>query len=221
MWFRLAQSILFCVILFLQFSAPAAPSLQFHAADADSKTAEIRFEPFQSVDWQRLARRYLKDFNLNHPTPEQVARLKKHLLEHPDDETGSSSEIRFVSPLETGMTHGFYYLLSGGDLRPLQLLRLNGTMGFALNHQKTAIVPGVFYGQIVAKTGAPPAEDAAFVVFSDTSLASTTLSGTRFTAQKVGKQDAYLYEREGRKWTLTVQDEGLFDVLSASFFKIG
>ena len=38
--------------------------------------------------------------------------LKKHLWEHPDDETGTSSEVHFTSPLETEMTHGFYYLVS-------------------------------------------------------------------------------------------------------------
>lgn len=223
---RAVQSTLFALVLLLQSSVPAAPSLQFHDADADSKTGEIYFDPFQSVDWQRLAQRDLKDFNLNHPTPEQVAKLKKHLREHPLDERGISSEIHFVSPLEPAMTRGFYYLLSGTGLQPLQLLCLDGTMRFALNDQKTAIVRDVFLGQVVAKTEAPPSEDAAFVVFSDSSLAFTAVSGTSFSARKVGKQNSYDYMRDGKKWTLSVPDEhgfadGLFEVMSASSFKLG
>ena len=215
------QSILFTVFLLLQSAAPATQSIQFHEVDADSKTGEIRFDPFQSVDWRRLAERDMKDFNLSHPTPEQVATLKKHLQEHPNDETGTSSEIRFSSPLQAGMTRGFYYLLSGSSLQPLQLLLLNGTMRFVLNDQKTGIVADVFYGQVVAKTAALPAEDAAFVVFSDSSLALTPLSGGSFTARKVAKQNSYEYTRDGKKWTLSVPDEGLFDVMSASVFKLG
>lgn len=213
--------ILFTVFLLLQSAAPATQSIQFHEVDADSKAGEIRFDPFQSVDWRRLAERDMKDFNLSHPTPEQVARLKKHLHEDPVDETGTSSEIHFTSPLEIGMTRGFYYLLSGSTLQPLQLLRLNGTMRFVLNDQKNGIVADVFYGQVVAKTAPPPSEDAAFVVFSDSSLALTPLSGGSFTARKVAKQDSYEYTRDGKKWTLSVPDEGLFEVMSASAFKLG
>ncbi len=215
------QSILFALLLFLQSSAPAGQSVQFHDAAVDSKTGEVRFDPFQSVDWQRLAQRDLKDFNLNHPTPEQVANLKKHLREHPLDETGTSSEVHFASPLDPGMTQGFYYLLSNAGLARLQLLHLAGTMRFTLNHQKAAIRPDVFFGQIVAKLGAPPMEDAAFVVFSDLALAFTAVTGSSFSAQKVGKQDSYEYRRDGKKWTLSVPDEGLFEVMSVSSFKLG
>jgi hypothetical protein len=218
---RSAQSILFALLLFLQSSDAAGQSIQFHDADTDSKTGEIRFDSFQSVDWQRLAQRDMKQFNLGNPTPEQVAQLKKHLREHSLDETGTSSEVHFASPLDPGMTQGFYYLLSNAGLARLQLLHLNGTMRFALNGQKTAIRPDVFYGQMVAKTDAPPAEDAAFVVFSDSSLAFTALSESSFSAQKVGKQDSYEYVRVGKKWTLSVPDEGLFDVMSVSSFKLG
>jgi flavin reductase (DIM6/NTAB) family NADH-FMN oxidoreductase RutF len=79
----------------------------------------------------------------------------------------------------------------------------------------------VFYGQVVAETTASPAEDAAFVVYSDSSLALTPLSGGTFTARKVAKQDSYEYTRDAKKWTLSVPDEGLFDVMSASAFKLG
>jgi hypothetical protein len=214
-------SFLFALFLFVQSPAPVSQPVQFHEVDADSKTGEIRFGPFQSVHWRRLAERDMKDFNLSHPTPEQVAGLKKHLQEHPVDETGTSSEIHFTSSLETGMTRGFYYLVSGSDLQPLQLLRLSGTMRFVLNEQKNGIVADVFYGQIVAKTAPPPPQDAAFVVFSDSSLALTPLSGGSFTARKVAKQDSYEYTRDAKKWTLSVPDEGLFEVMSASAFKLG
>jgi hypothetical protein len=221
MLLRTAWSLLCVLSLFPQATALVRPSPQFHDADTNLKAGEVRFDPFQSIDWQQLAQRDMKEFNLDHPTPEQVTNLKKQLREHPLDETGTSSEVHFASPLDPGMSRGFYYLLSNAGLAPLQLLHLAGTMRFALNDQKTAIRPDVFYGQVVAKLAAPPMQDGAFVVYSDTSLAFTSLGGTRFTAQKVGKQNAYVYEREGKKWTLTVQDEGLFDVLSASFFKIG
>lgn len=209
------------VFLLLQSAAPATRSIKFHEVDADLKVGEIRFDPFQSVDWRKLAERDLKDFNVGHPTPEQVATLTKHLQEHPDDETGTSSEIHFTSPLEPTMARGFYYLLSGSNLQPLQLLRLNGTMHFVLNDRKNGIVADVFYGQVVAKTTSPTAEDAAFVVYSDSSLTFTTLSGGSFTARKDGKQDSYEYTRDGKKWALSVPDEGLFEVMSASVFKLG
>jgi hypothetical protein len=214
-------SFLFTLFLFLQSSALVSQPVQFHEVDTDLKAGEIRFDPFQSFDWRKLAERDLKDFNVDHPTPEQVATLKKHLQEHPDDETGTSSEIHFTSPLAPGMTRGFYYLVSGSDLQPLQLLRLSGTMRFVLNEQKNGIVADVFYGQIVAKTAPPPPQDAAFVVFSDSSLALTPLSGGSFTARKVAKQDSYEYTRDAKKWTLSVPDEGLFEVMSASAFKLG
>jgi hypothetical protein len=213
--------ILFAAFLLLQSAASATQSIQFHEVDADLKAGEIRFDPFQSVDWRKLAERDMKDFSLSHPTPEQVAGLKKHLQEHPDDETGTSSEIHFTSPLEKGMTRSFYYLLSGSNLEPLQLLRLDGTMRFVLNDQKNGIVADVFYGQVVAETTAHPAEDAAFVVYSDSSLALTPLSGGTFTARKIARQDSYEYTRDAKKWTLSVPDEGLFDVMSASAFKLG
>ena len=219
--FGSVRPILLVLFMLQQVAAPAGQSIQFHDVDMNSKTGEIRFDPFQSVDWRRLAERDMKDFNLSHPTPEQVARLTKHLQEHPDDETGTSSEIHFTSPLEPGMTRGFYYLVSGSKLQPLQLLRLNGAMRFVLNDQKNGIVADVFYGQVAAKSASPPAEDAAFVVYSDSSLVLTSLSGGSFTAREVAKQDSYEYARDGNKWTLSVPDEGLFEVMSASAFKLG
>jgi hypothetical protein len=221
MLLRPVTTAVFAFILFLQSSCPAGQSIQFHDADTDSKTGEIRFDPFQTVDWQRLAQRDMKQFNIGNPTPEQVAQMKRHLREHPLDETGTSSEVHFVSPLDRGMAQGFYYLLSNAGLARLQLLHLNGTMRFALNDQKTAILPDVFYGQIVAKADAPPAEDAAFVVFSDSSLVFAALKGGSFSAQKIGKQDSYEYVRDGKKWILSVPDEGFFEVMSASSFKLG
>jgi hypothetical protein len=94
-------------------------------------------------------------------------------------------------------------------------------MRFVLNDQKNGIVADVFYGQVVAETTASPAEDAAFVVYSDSSLALTPLSGGTFTARKIAKQDSYEYTRDAKKWTLSVPDEGLFDMTSASAFKLG
>jgi hypothetical protein len=150
-----------------------------------------------------------------------VVKLKKQLRDPPDDETGTSSEAHFVSRVESSMTRGFYYLLSGTRLQSLQLLRLDGTMRFSLNAKKNAIVPGVFYGQIAAKSSAPAIEDAAFVVFSDSALTFRPLSGGNFSAKKTGKQDSYEYARDGKTWTLSVQDEGLFDVMTSMSFKIG
>ena len=221
MSFKSVWPILLVFFTFQQAAGPAGQSIQFHDVDLNSKTGEIRFDPFQSVDWRKLADRDMKDFNLSHPTPEQVAGLKKHLQEHPDDETGTSSEIHFTSPLETGMARGFHYLLSASSLQPLQLRRLDGTMRFVLNDQKNGIVADVFYGQVVAKTASPPTEHGAFVVYSDSSLAFTTLTGGSFAARKVAKQDSYEYTRNGKKWTLSVPDEGLFEVMTASAFKLG
>lgn len=221
MLLRPVTSVVFAFILFLQSSAPAGQSLQFHDATRDPKTGEIRFDTFQSVDWRLLAERDLKDFNLNHPTAEQVAKLKQRLLAHPDDETGNTSLIHFNSPLQPGMSRGFYYLLSGSALQSLQLLRLDGFMGYSLNAQKTAIRPDLFTGQVVAKTVTPPVEDASFVVFSESALSFTALAGGSFSAQKVGKQDSYEYLGNGKKLTLTVPNEGLFEVMSASSFKLG
>lgn len=218
---RPVTSVLFAFIFFLQSPAPAGQSLQFHDATLDPKTGEIRFDPFESVDWRLLAERDLKDFNLNHPTAEQVAKLKQRLLAHPDDETGDTSLIHFNSPLQPGMSNGFYYLLSGLALQPLQLLRLDGFMGYSLNAQKTAIKPGLFAGQVVAKTVTPPAEDSSFVIFSESALSFTPLSGGSFSAKKVGKQDSYEYVRDGKKLALSLPDEGLFEAMRVSFFKVG
>ena len=221
MLLRTAWPLLCFFSLLPQAAVPVRPSPEFHEADTDPKTGEVRFDPFQTVDWQHLAQRDLKDFNLRRPTPEQVAGLKKHLGDQPLEESGRFAEIQFGSPLETGMTRGFYYLISGADFQPLQLLRLDGTMRYTLNAQKTAIVPDVFFGKIVAKPAAPPAEDVAFVVFSGSSLAFTALSGGSFSAQKVGKQDLYEYVRDGKRWSLSVPEEGLFEVMSSSPFKLG
>jgi hypothetical protein len=219
---RLKQaSFFFVLLLFSPFSVSAGQSIEFHDANVDSRTGEIRFDAFQSVDWHKLAQRDLKEFSLDHPTPAQVAKLKKHLQEHPDDETGTSSLVHFTSPVDAEVNHGFHYLLSSVNLQPLQSLRLDGFMGYSLNAQKNAIKPVVFSGQVVAKTPAPPSEDGAFVVLSDAAIVFTALSGSSFSARKVGKQDSYEYVRDGKKFTLSVQDEGLFDVMSASSFKLG
>ena len=218
---RFGLSWLCAASLFLQAPSPSLPGPQFQSAFPGQSPGEVRFDPFQSLDWQQLAQRHLKDFSFSHPTPEQIARLKKHMLEHPLDETGTSSEIQFAAPLEPAIQHGSYYAFSLDDIQPLQLVRLEGTMRYQLNETRLAIVPDVFFGQVVSKTDSPAGGDPAFVIFSSTNLSFTRLNAAKFTARKAAKQDIYLHERDGKQLQLTVNDEGLFEVLAFTSFKIG
>ncbi|HKW65314.1 MAG TPA: hypothetical protein VJN89_22375 [Candidatus Acidoferrum sp.] len=219
--FRFGLSWLFAASLFLQAPSQPLNDPQFQSAFPGQSPGEVRFDPFQSLDWQQLAQRHLKDFSFSHPTPEQIARLKKHLLEHPLDETGASSEIQFAAPLEPAIRQGSYYAFSLNGIQPLQPVRLEGTMRYQLSQNKSAIVPDVFFGQVVAKIDPPAAGDHVFVIFSSTNLSFTRLNAAKFTARKAAKQDIYLLERDGKQLQLSVNDEGLFEVLAFTSFKIG
>jgi hypothetical protein len=106
-------------------------------------------------------------------------------------------------------------------IRSLQPERLEGTMRYQLNQDRSTIVPDVFFGQVVSIINPPAAGDDAFVIFSTSDLSFTHLQAAKFTARKTGKQDIYLHERDGKQSQLTVNDEGLFDVLVFTSFKIG
>jgi len=78
--------------------APTPPAkIQFHAARAawygnfGGRPGDLRFEPFHPIDWKRLARRDLRGFNLDHPTPQQLEPFKLDNL--PDDEVGLDEYI--------------------------------------------------------------------------------------------------------------------------------
>jgi hypothetical protein len=219
--FRFGLSWLCAASLFLQTSSQLPIGVQFHDAFPGQASGEVRFDSFQSIDWQQLARRHLNDFSFSHPTQEQIAKLKKQLLEHPLDETGTSSEIHFAAPLEPAIQQGFYYGFSIDGIRPLQPVRLEGTMRYHLNKNKSAIVPDVFFGQVVSKIDLPALGDDAFVIFSTSGLSFTPLRAAKFTATKVGKQDIYLHERDGKQSQLSVNDEGLFELLAFTSFRIG
>ena len=219
--FRFGLFWLCAASLLVQALSQFPTDVQFHDALPGQTPGEVRFDPFQSIDWQQLARRHLKNFSLSHPTPEQVAKLKKQLLDHPLDETGTSSEIQFAAPLEPAIKQGFYYAFSMDGIRSLQPERLEGTMRYQLNQDRSTIVPDVFFGQVVSIINPPAAGDDAFVIFSTSDLSFTHLQAAKFTARKTGKQDIYLHERDGKQSQLTVNDEGLFDVLVFTSFKIG
>lgn len=219
--FRIALSFLCTVNMFLQGPRPSSAVLQFQSANPSQVGNEIRFDPFQSINWQQLARRDMKDFNLNHPTRQQVARLRSNLREHPLDESGTSAEVHFASGLEPAMEQGFYFSFSLDGIKPVQLVRLEGTVRYGLNKDKSAIIPDVYYGQVVAKSAGQSSRDIAFIAYSGASLSSTLMTGVKFSARKVEKQDTYLYERDGKKLTLSVQDDGLFDLMSFASYKIG
>jgi hypothetical protein len=207
--------------LLVQATSQSPTDLQFHEAFPGQAFGEVRFDPFQSIDWQQLARRYLKNFSLSHPTPEQVAKLKKQLLEHPLDETGTSSEIQFTAPLEPAIEQGSYYAFSMDGIRSLHPVRLEGTMRYQLNQDRSTIVPDTFFGQVVSRINPLAAGDDAFVIFSTTDLSFTHLQAAKFTARNAGKQDIYLHERDGKQSQLTVNDEGLFEVVAFASFRLG
>ena len=220
--FRFGLFWLCAASLLVQPTSQSPTDLQFHEAFAGQTSGEVHFDPFQSIDWQRLARRHLKNYTLSQPTPEQIGKLKKHLLEHPLDETGTSSEIQFTAPPGPAIEQGHYYAFSMDGIRSLHAIRLEGTMRYQLNKTKSAIIPEVFFGQVVARIDPPVADDdAAFVIFSTTDLSFTHLQAAKFTARKAGKQDIYLHERDGKQSQLTVNDEGLFEVLAFTSFQIG
>jgi hypothetical protein len=220
--FRFGLFWLCAASLLVQATSQSPTDIQFHDAFSGQASGEVRFDPFQSIDWQQLARRHLKNFNFSHPAPEQVAKLKKQLLDHPLDETGTSSEIQFTAPLEPAIEQGSYYVFSMDGIRSLQPVRLEGTMRYQLNQDRSTIVPDVFFGQVVSRINPPASgDDDAFVIFSTTDLSFAHLQAAKFTARKVGKQDIYLHERDGKQSQLNVNDEGLFEVFAFTSFRIG
>jgi hypothetical protein len=221
MWPRAPLPILCAIILFPQVPASQPPSLQFHDADADPGTGELLFDPFESVDWKRLAHAELQELNPFDPTPVQFEQLKKHYAEHANLEGIGGDELKVSSPLPPSMKAGSYYALSTRGILPLQLVRLNVSVIFTLNKNQTAIRKREFYGKVVASTPGLDAGDVGFILHSESGPPVATPAEGRFTAQKIDKQDVYRYEAGGKTWNLSIPDEGLFEMMTATSFKIG
>jgi len=221
MWPRAALSILCAVFLFPQAPASHPPSLQFHDADADPRTGEVLFDPFESVDWKRLARQELKELNPFDPTPAQFEQLKKHYAEHANLEGIGGDELKVSSPLPPSMKAGFYYAVSSRGILPLQLIRLDVSVIFTLNKNQTAIRNREFYGKVVASIPGLDAGDVGFILHAESGPPVATPTEGKFTAQKIDKQDVYRYEAGGKTWDLSIPDEGLFEAMTATSLKIG
>jgi hypothetical protein len=221
MWPRTALSIFCALTLFSQAPAPIPQSLQFHNAYVDPKTGELLFDPFEPVDWKSLARLELKELNPFDPTPAQFAQLKKHYAEHANLEAIGGDELLFTSPLPPSMKSGSDYAVSTHGIFPLQLLRLNGSVIFTLNKNQTAIRNKEFFGKVAASIPGQSADDVGFVFHSESGPPAATITDGKFTAQKIDRQDVYRYEAGGMTWNLSVPDEGLSEVMTATSFKIG
>ena len=191
---------------------------QFEEALPDGQTGNIRFTPFQNVDWKLLAHHEIKDVNIDHPTAEQFARLKKHYAEHASEE--GSDELRFSSAIGPDLKEGMYYLISIRGMEPLDVVNLSGQFMFGLNQSRTALTGLTYSGNVVAKTRKEEPLEGGFVLHSASAVDFSRVDG-KFAARKEGKKDIYDCEIAGKKMSLTVADEGLFQVVSAVLFKIG
>jgi hypothetical protein len=213
--------LLFVGSLIPGLSAPIPQSSPFHDADTDLQTKELLFDPFISVDWEHLARLEHMELNPFDPTPAEFEKLKQHYAEHANLEAAGGDELKVSSQIPPSMKSGFFYGVSTHGLVPLQLLRWNITVVYTLNESRTAISKREFYGQVVASAPGVTSEDIGFVYHSDTSAPPGAVMEGKFSAQKVDQRDVYHYEAGGRIWNLSVKDEGLFDVVTASPFSVG
>jgi hypothetical protein len=212
---------------------PRTPSakIQFHAARAalyenfDERPGELRFESFLPLDWKQLARRDLRGFNVDHPTPQQLEQFKESNL--PTDEVEQlgpdSWGMRFRSNLEPTVAAGFYYLMSSRGVDSLQLVRLEGIVAPVVDEQGT-IESEYISGYVVAKAVTHKDEEGGFAVYSSAPVSFTPIPGTKFAARRQGDKTICQYEHDGMKWTTPLSAEGFIGdggVESFTAYKIG
>jgi len=217
----LGISLLCLAPLFPQASSPVSDAPQVQRADPGSSAGEVRFDSFSPVDWEALAHHYMEAFSLDHPTSQQISNLKAHLKDKPMDESGLSAEISFSAPIPKVVQEGYYYALSLESAQPLHLTRLEGVMRYHLSEDKSSIITETFYGQVLATKPASDASDPAFIVFSRAPLSISALTPTDFRAHTRAKDVVYTHVRDGKSSELTLPNEGLSDLQSVAFFRIG
>jgi hypothetical protein len=107
----------------------------------------VYFKPLVPMDWQDIARKNFKQFDLDHPDRKEIQR---HYVS-----ISGESPFFYSAPLPRGTKSGFYYIFYSGGVVSITLTELAGTIVYR--------VTPTFSGMVVARAPGP-----GFVVMSDT-----------------------------------------------------
>ena len=148
---RLSSTIAFALSVqaFVAAAAPVEPvKTPFAGARYDEAQRAVRFEPFAAVDWEKVARRNFRRFDIDHPPPKVVDDLRAHVWEGSGD-----AQVTFRAPLEPQVARGTYRLISAAGILPLEAAALDVSIGFHFEPPlppKTIVRRG-FWGEVVSQ----------------------------------------------------------------------
>jgi hypothetical protein len=117
-------------LLLLVRPAPAEDQApRFVAALFDERARVVRFEPLVGVDWETLARRHFRQFDIDRPGVDDLAFLRNHIYEISGD-----AEVTYRAPLDRDTRAGGFTLISAAGILPLRPAALEGTVRFEFDN---------------------------------------------------------------------------------------
>lgn len=99
----------------------------------------VYFKPLVPMDWEKIARKNFKLFDLDHPDPKQIARAYVSI--------SGESPFSYSAPLTQGTESGYYYIFYSGGVASITPLRLEGTIVYGTSTR--------FSGMVVARGSGP------------------------------------------------------------------
>lgn len=106
----------------------------------------VYFKPLVPIDWEQVALKNFKQFDLDHPDRRQIERAYVSI--------SGESPFSYSAPLPQGTESGHYYIFYSGGVAPITLIRLEGTIVYGTSTR--------FSGMVVARAPGP-----GFAVMSD------------------------------------------------------
>lgn len=117
----------------------------FLRAYCDKPSNHLLHEAQVEIDWHALARKHVRDVDVDHPSPAAFAMLAARV-----NEVTASAELEFDAPLDPALARANYVFISPQGVQPVSPLALRGTVSFRFDHDRRVITRTVFSGYIVA-----------------------------------------------------------------------
>ena len=120
----------------------------FLRAYGDKPSSRLLHEAQVAIDWQALARKHIRDVDVDHPSPAARAMLASRV-----NEVTASAELEFDAPLDPALSRASYVFISPQGVQPVSPITLRGTVSFGFDRR--VITRTVFYGYVVAMAPTP------------------------------------------------------------------
>ena len=119
----------------------------FEAARYDEAARVVRFTPFVTVDWEKVARRRFRRFDIDRPRPKDIAYLRQRIWE-----ISGNTELKLRAPMEPGVARGTYSLISTVGILPVKAAVFEATVSFAFDHADLPQLIGrTYFGEVVSR----------------------------------------------------------------------